>query len=45
MDNLSETMEHVETIRKYREHYKYHKEILMMKDFQKSILQKLNSIQ
>ena len=26
MDNLSETMEHVETIRKYREHYKYHKE-------------------
>ena len=26
MDNLSETIEHVETIRKYREHYKYHKE-------------------
>lgn len=25
MDKLSETMEQVETIRKYREHYKYHK--------------------
>lgn len=25
MDSLSETMEHVETIRKYREHYKYNK--------------------
>ena len=25
MDKLSETMEHVETIRQYREHYKYHK--------------------
>lgn len=26
MDNLSETTEHVETIKKYREHYKYHKD-------------------
>ena len=26
MDSLAETMEHVETIRKYRQHYKYHKE-------------------
>ena len=25
MDKLSETMEQVETIRQYREHYKYHK--------------------
>lgn len=38
MDNLSETMKQVETIRKYREHYKYHKDNPDDENFQKNIL-------
>ena len=38
MKSLSQDMEHINTINKYREIYKYHKKILKINNLQKNIM-------